>query len=186
MSLNFADRGRPFACLLFPTLIAACIAALALLQSVPSVATAHAVFFGAAGNVPLQATQVATQTFASVVLEWTTKSEVNTAGFNMFRAENSDGPFVQINRALIPSAGDPIAGGHYVFTDTEAVAGRTYYYQLEDVELSGNRTRHDTITTTAQAAVATFAGADISVVLYTLGALALIMGLGFVLWRIRR
>jgi hypothetical protein len=124
--------------------------------------------------------------YALVVLEWTTKSEVNTAGFNMYRAESSGGPFLQINRELIASAGDPIAGGHYVYTDTEAVAGRTYYYQLEDVELSGNRTRHETITTTARSAALAIGGVDATLALYGFGAVSLVTGLGFVLWRILR
>jgi len=134
----------------------------------------------------VQATAAPAPIYTPVVLEWTTKSEVNTAGFNMYRAESSSGPFVQINRELIPSAGDPIAGGHYVYTDTEAVAGRTYYYQLEDVEFSGNRTRHETITTTARSAALTIGGVDATLALYGFGAVTLVTGLGVVLWRILR
>jgi hypothetical protein len=139
---------------------------------------------GAAGTV--QATPTPAPNYTSVVLEWTTKSEVNTAGFNMYRAESSGGPFVQINRELIPSASDPIVGGHYVYTDTEAVAGRTYYYQLEDVELSGNRTRHETITTTARSSALALGGVDATLALYGFGAVTLVTGLGFVIWRIIR
>ncbi len=74
---------------------------------------------------------------ATVTVEWSTASELNTAGFNLYRGDAQDGPFTRINTELIPASPDPLIGGSYVFTDTSVVAGRTYYYQLEDVETSG-------------------------------------------------
>ena len=82
---------------------------------------------------------------AVVIVEWTTASEVDTAGFNLYRSEDPDGPFARINDHLIPASPDPLLGGSYAFTDTEVVAGRTYYYQLEDVEIDGTTTRHGPI-----------------------------------------
>ena len=79
---------------------------------------------------------------AIVVIEWTTASELDTAGFNLYRSESPDGPFTRINPQLIPASSDPLIGGSYVYTDTHVVAGQTYYYQLEDVETSGRTTRH--------------------------------------------
>jgi len=81
----------------------------------------------------------------SVTLEWTTETEVNVAGFNLYRSESSDGPFEKINESLIPGSPDPLLGGHYVYTDTEVEAGKTYYYKLEDVELDGTSTFHGPI-----------------------------------------
>jgi hypothetical protein len=63
-----------------------------------------------------------------VIVEWTTESEVDTAGFNLYRSESLEGPYIKINPELIPSSPDPILGGHYVYTDTNVVAGQTYYY----------------------------------------------------------
>ena len=74
---------------------------------------------------------------STVTVEWSTASELNTAGFNLYRGETKDGPFTRINTELIPASPDPLIGGSYIFTDTAVVAGRTYYYQLEDVETSG-------------------------------------------------
>ncbi len=88
---------------------------------------------------------------APVVLVWTTKSEVNTAGFYVYRAEQKDGPFVQVSRDLIPASNDAAAGGNYTYTDTATLRGVTYYYALEDVETSGRRTRHEPITVVAGA-----------------------------------
>ena len=86
-----------------------------------------------------------------VLVEWTTESEVETAGFNLYRSESPDGPYVKVNPDLIPGASDPLLGGHYVYTDTDVVAGRTYYYKLEDVELDGTTTLHGPIEVVAQA-----------------------------------
>ena len=86
-----------------------------------------------------------------VLVEWTTESEVNTAGFNVYRSENAEGPYIQVNRELIPSSPDPILGGRYVYTDTNVVAGQTYYYKLEDVELDGAATLHGPIEVVAEA-----------------------------------
>lgn len=87
-----------------------------------------------------------------VLVEWTTESEVETAGFNLYRSERSEGPYVRVNPALIPGASDPILGGKYTYTDTNVVAGRTYYYKLEDVELDGATTVHGPIEVVAEAA----------------------------------
>ncbi|GAB4567566.1 MAG: hypothetical protein Kow0047_19810 [Anaerolineae bacterium] len=93
---------------------------------------------------------------ASVVVEWTTETEVDTAGFNLYRSESPDGPYVKVNDTLIPASPDPLTGGHYVYTDTQVIAGRTYYYQLEDVEISGQATRHGPIVVRAAGGWATW------------------------------
>ena len=88
---------------------------------------------------------VVAPTEAVVIVEWTTASEVDTAGFNLYRSESPDGPFARINDHLIPASPDPLLGGSYAFTDSNVVAGHTYYYQLEDVEIDGTATRHGPI-----------------------------------------
>ena len=87
-----------------------------------------------------------------ITVEWTTETEVDTAGFNIYRSESPDGPFVKLNRQLIPASPDPIVGGSYVYTATDVVPGVTYYYELEDVEFDGDVQRHGPIQATAQAA----------------------------------
>jgi len=83
-----------------------------------------------------------------VVVEWTTATELNTAGFNLYRSENQAGPFVKINEQIIPSSADSLVGGKYRFEDASAMPGKTYYYQLEDVEYGGISTRHGPIVVT--------------------------------------
>ncbi len=99
---------------------------------------------------------------AFVVLRWTTRREIKTAGYLIHRAENSAGPFLQLTRELIPAANDPYLGGTYVYTDTDTIPGVMYYYQLEDVGLDGARTRQDPIAVTAHVSSPTIFGQPIS------------------------
>jgi len=99
----------------------------------------------------MAAAQEPTPAASVVVVEWTTESEVDTAGFNLYRSESPDSPYVKVNAALIPGSSDPLLGGKYVYTDTNVVAGHTYYYKLEDVELDGTTTLHGPIEVIAQA-----------------------------------
>jgi hypothetical protein len=75
---------------------------------------------------------------APVRVEWSTETEMNTAGFNLYRGEAPDGPFdVKVNDRIIAPAQDPMVGGKYQFVDQTARPGVTYYYQLQEVEKNG-------------------------------------------------
>lgn len=89
-----------------------------------------------------------------ISLIWVTGSEVNTAGFNIYRSERAEGPYVRINTQLIPAAGDRLLGAKYQYQDVNVVPGQTYYYQLEDVELNGTSVRHKPVAVTASSASA--------------------------------
>jgi hypothetical protein len=81
-----------------------------------------------------------------VRVEWTTETEMNTAGFNLYRGESPDGPFdVKINDQLIPPADDPLMGKQYTYVDRSALPGTTYYYQLQEVEKDGKINTHPPI-----------------------------------------
>jgi hypothetical protein len=77
-----------------------------------------------------------------VILTWKTESEVNNAGFNIYRAESEAGEYVKINSSLIPAKGSTTGGANYRYIDQTANRGTTYYYKLEDVDMSGNATMH--------------------------------------------
>ena len=40
-----------------------------------------------------------------VTLEWVTESEIDNGGFNIYRAEEEDAEYIQINDSLIPVDG---------------------------------------------------------------------------------
>ena len=101
-------------------------------------------------RVVLAQQPVATAAPAAVIVEWTTESEVNLAGFNLYRSESLDGPYVKVNDTLISASPDPIAGGSDSYADNTAEAGVTYFYKLEDVELDGRATMHGPITVVAE------------------------------------
>jgi hypothetical protein len=76
---------------------------------------------------------------APVRVSWKTETEMNTAGFNLYRSTSPDGPFAdKVNAELIPPSADPLTGKEYTYVDTSAQAGVTYYYELQEVERDGS------------------------------------------------
>lgn len=80
-----------------------------------------------------------------VNVRWDTASEIDTAGFYLYRSTSPDGEFTLVNAAgeLIPSQGNALSGATYTFTDKNVVAGRTYYYVIEEVEYDLTSRRYD-------------------------------------------
>jgi hypothetical protein len=74
-----------------------------------------------------------------IVFTWETVSEVDTAGFLLYRSDSPTGPFSPIVETPIPAKGDPLVGASYEYKDRNVVWGQRYFYQLEEVERSGNR-----------------------------------------------
>ena len=74
-----------------------------------------------------------------VVIQWTTESETDNAGFNILRSHSKDGEYKQINTALIQGAGTTGQRNTYQFIDKTAKPNVAYYYRLEDIDLSGKR-----------------------------------------------
>jgi hypothetical protein len=96
----------------------------------------------------LYARKVSTE--AKVVVEWSTASELDTVGFNLYRSDTPQGPGTRVNPDLIPPSADPQTGGDYKFTDTDVIPGRTYYYFLEDISASGNTAQHGPVEVQAE------------------------------------
>lgn len=85
-----------------------------------------------------------------ILIEWSTANEIDTVGFNLYRSENPEFQYEQVNASLIPSLNDPLTGGNYQFEDENVTPGKTYYYRLEDVETNGGSTQHGPIEVKAQ------------------------------------
>ncbi len=72
-----------------------------------------------------------------VLLSWTTAFETNMQGFNLYRGTtNSLVSSAQVNGSLIPAT-NTSSPQNYAYTDNSVVAGQTYYYWLQGVELEG-------------------------------------------------
>lgn len=71
-----------------------------------------------------------------VVLTWVTESELDNAGFNLYR-KTYKGENVKLNRKLIPGQGDSAQSSDYGYIDDAALSGNTYIYTLESVSYSG-------------------------------------------------
>ena len=87
----------------------------------------------------------ATRTAEGAIINWTTESELDNAGFNILRSHTKTGEFQQINVKLIQGAGTTGERSTYTWTDTTAKPNTVYYYQIEDVSYAGV---HQTLTTT--------------------------------------
>jgi hypothetical protein len=74
-----------------------------------------------------------------VTLRWTTASEVDNAGFNIFRSINNQKTFRKINGQLIPGAGNSTSKKEYRFKDQQIIEGIKYFYKLQDVSFAGKK-----------------------------------------------
>lgn len=92
-----------------------------------------------------------------VAVTWETTSEVGNAGFNLYRSDNATGPMALL--AYLPSQGPgSVQGFAYSYDDFSVQVGRTYWYWLEEVGLSGAMTIHGPVSATASVPSAVMLG----------------------------
>jgi hypothetical protein len=75
-----------------------------------------------------------------VKLKWVTETEINNAGFNIWRSEVANGEYVKLNEEIIAAKGSETKGATYVFIDNIAKNRKTYFYKLEDIDGDGKST----------------------------------------------
>ena len=82
-----------------------------------------------------------------IVVTWETVSELDNQGFNLYRALEINGE--QTLLGWIPSSAPGTTQGQiYKHRDFDVLAGQTYWYWLEDVDLYGVATRHGPVSAT--------------------------------------
>jgi hypothetical protein len=74
-------------------------------------------------------------------LRWSTASEVDNFGFDVYRGEAADGPFVRLTAEPIPGAGTSDLPSHYLWVDDTIAPDRDYYYYVESISMAGVRER---------------------------------------------
>jgi hypothetical protein len=104
---------------------------------------AFAIYAGSPLAVTLAGFDAQTQS-DHVKVTWETVSELNNAGFNLYRTGSvghrpEQGDLLAFVPAQAPGA---TQGASYSFQDANVVAGQTYWYWLEDVDLNGTTTLH--------------------------------------------
>ena len=95
------------------------------------------------GPLPITLTSfTAEYTNDELSLLWTTQSESNNMGWNIYRGENEDAlsnnQAIKINPRMIVGAGTTNEPTEYQYRDyTDIVYGRTYWYWIESISTSG-------------------------------------------------
>ena len=84
----------------------------------------------------------------SVLLTWETASEIDNAGFHLWRSDAKDGEYLQITDLLIPAKGGPAWGAEYEYEDFDVEQGLTYFYELEDIDYDGLSTFNGPVSAT--------------------------------------
>jgi hypothetical protein len=74
-----------------------------------------------------------------VTVRWETASEINSAGFSLYRSTDPSSEYQRIVE-FIPSRGDQLVGWSYEYRDVNLTNGITYYYQLEEIDNNNQRT----------------------------------------------
>ena len=78
-------------------------------------------------------------------IRWTTASEVENFGFDVYRATSEDGPFERITAEPIPGAGTSDEPQSYKYVDDTIDPSQGYYYYLESISMQGVRERFSPI-----------------------------------------
>ncbi len=72
-------------------------------------------------------------------IRWTTASEVDSFGFDVFRGESAEGPFERLNAKPIAGAGTSDESHSYAWVDETIDPAKDYYYYVESISIDGVR-----------------------------------------------
>jgi len=78
-------------------------------------------------------------------LKWTTASEVENFGFDIYRGDLEEGPFEKMTEDPLPGAGTTDEPQSYLWEDFDIEKGRDYFYYIESISMSGVRERFSPI-----------------------------------------
>jgi len=108
-----------------------------------------------AGNVPVDAPSPSVGPAAAPAekpqeplrntLRWTTASEVDNFGFDIYRSTSEDGPFERMTAQPLPGAGTVDEPQDYVWFDEDIDPTRDYWYYIESISIDNVRERFSPI-----------------------------------------
>ncbi|MDE2258454.1 MAG: hypothetical protein KGK05_11870 [Xanthomonadaceae bacterium] len=70
---------------------------------------------------------------------WTTASEENNFGYDVYRGESEKGPFVKLTKTPILGNGTTLETHNYEFVDDTIDPCRDYWYYVESIATDGSR-----------------------------------------------
>ncbi len=80
---------------------------------------------------------------SAVELKWSTESELNNVGFEIWRMDSIISKFKIISTYLnnhdLQGLGNSSSGKDYEYTDSEIISGHIYYYKLYNIDLDGSK-----------------------------------------------
>ncbi len=74
-------------------------------------------------------------------VRWATASEVENFGYDVYRGDAEEGPFVRLTAKPIPGAGTSDEPHKYAYVDKDIDPTKDYWYYVESVSYSGVRER---------------------------------------------
>ncbi|MFZ2358417.1 MAG: choice-of-anchor J domain-containing protein [Anaerolineae bacterium] len=89
-----------------------------------------------------------------VLVTWETVSELDNAGFNLYRGLLADGSDRSLLASVPSQAPGSTQGASYSYADAAVEPGQTYWYWLEDIDLNGATTMHGPVSATVNAPTA--------------------------------
>jgi len=72
-------------------------------------------------------------------VKWSTASEVDNFGFDIYRSTAEDGPFERLTSQPIPGAGTVDEPRYYEYKDTSIDPSVEYFYYVESISVDGIR-----------------------------------------------
>ena len=72
-----------------------------------------------------------------VAITWRTESEINCAGFHVWRSESEEGIYQQVTTEIIPGQGNQSTAYEYLFIDNNVENGIVYWYKVEEISTDG-------------------------------------------------
>jgi opacity protein-like surface antigen len=117
---------------------------LALLATLLLGSAAYAAAPVAAGACGSQAKVPADQRVTNTA-RWTTASEENTFGYDVYRGDSEDGKFVRITKKPVLGNGTTSETHQYEFIDDAIDPCKEYWYYVEEITTSGERSKFTTV-----------------------------------------
>lgn len=74
-------------------------------------------------------------------LRWSTASEDEVFGFDIYRSTSASGPFARLTPQPIAGAGTKDTHSDYVYLDDTIAPATPYFYSIETIKMDGTRRR---------------------------------------------